>query len=74
MYKVDANGDKYREVYLHTVVVFTPPMKKDKKVTIFTYFVPKASMAVDEFYKANPTVPIIRTFSLGTRPHRIYED
>lgn len=74
MYKVDANGDKYREVYLHTVVIFTPPMKKDKKVSMFSYFVPKISMAAEEFYKVHPTVPVVKMFSLGTRIHRIYED
>jgi hypothetical protein len=74
MYKVDSNGDKYREVHLHTVVVLTPPMSKGKKTTMFTFFVPKVAMAADEFYKANPTVPIVKMFSLGTRPHRIYED
>jgi len=74
MYKVDANGDKYREIYLHTVVIFTPPMTKGKKVTMFTYDVPKIGIAAEEFYKVNPTVPIVKMFSLGTRPHRIYED
>lgn len=74
MYKVDANGDKYQEVYLHTVIIFTPPMKKDKKVSMFSFNVPKIGMAAEEFYKTNPTVPIVKMFSLGTRPHRIYED
>jgi hypothetical protein len=74
MYKVDENGDKYKEVYLHTVVIFTPPMTKGKKTTMFTFFVSKIGMAAEEFYKANPTLPIIKMFSLGTRPHRIYED